>query len=343
MKYLGDLPDNRKPKDQLKDFTSDELNLSGITKPLTKRQAIKNAEKYISRNQFSKSSCVPSSIANALWNTEKEVLADEFLYTLRFNKPQEGCYWHDIADKVIRLGVCKRSVMPEVKTEKEANAVVNTPEQLQDAREHKQKAYIYVSGFDKFTSILNMGNSIAFSIFANSKEWGKEYPEVLDFKLTPQTAPINHAICAIPNTWYQEKGKDYFIITDSAHFGKRFIRHISRDFFDERFKHGLYFEDLLFVEQDKWITLPLFKGYKFTRDLTVGSRGQDVKMLQEILRVNGFFPLSYTTDYFGGITRQAVKDFQKKYEKNILWSIGLTKPTGYFGKSSIKQISKLIS
>lgn len=343
-KYQGDLPDNRKPQEQLKDFSSEEINLSSVVKPVTKKEAITNAKAYIKRNQYSKSSCVPSSICNALWNTEQVELADEFLYTLRANKPQEGCFWADIADKVIKFGICKRSLMPEVKTENEANAIVPTTNQYSDAENHKQLAYVYVSNHAEFVKFLNSGYSIPFSIFANSKEWSQEFPKVLDQTLTVSKAPINHAICGIQNTWYQEKGKDYFIITDSSHFGKIYLRHIDADFFNARFKHGMYFIDLSFEEPKKWITPKKYKGYKFTRDLDVGSRGQDVNDLQEILKANGYFPTNIgTTQYFGGITRQAVKEFQKAHEDNILRSIGLKLPTGYFGSSSRKEIERLLN
>jgi peptidoglycan hydrolase-like protein with peptidoglycan-binding domain len=49
-----------------------------------------------------------------------------------------------------------------------------------------------------------------------------------------------------------------------------------------------------------------------------------------------------TTEFFGGITRQAVKDFQKDFEESILWVVGLKLPTGYFGKSSINKINSLL-
>lgn len=342
-KYTGDLPDNRKPQEQIKDFTSEEINLSSIVKPVTKKQAIANAKAYISRNQYSKSSCVPSSIANALWNTEGVELADEFLYTLRANKPQEGCWWNDIADKLVKFGMCKRSLLKEVRTELEANAIVLTTEQLEDAKEHKQLAYIWVFTHEQFLKFLNSNYAIAFSIFGTSKEWSQEFPKVIDRNLTIEKALINHAICAIPNTWYQEKGKDYFIVTDSAHFGRIFIRHLDDDFFNIRYKHGMYFIDLSFTEPAKWITPVKYKGYQFTRDLTVGSRGKDVNDLQEILKANGYFPNNIgTTFYFGGITRQAVKAFQKDYEKSILNSIGLKTPTGYFGTSSRRKSEKLM-
>jgi peptidoglycan hydrolase-like protein with peptidoglycan-binding domain len=121
-------------------------------------------------------------------------------------------------------------------------------------------------------------------------------------------------------------------------------REISNIFFDKRTHfQGAYFIDLEYVEPKKWVTPKKYKGYKFTRDLTVDMTGEDVNALQEILKANGYFPNMKTTQFFGGITRQAVKDFQKKYEESILWVVGLKMPTGYFGKSSRKVLNNLIA
>jgi len=55
-------------------------------------------------------------------------------------------------------------------------------------------------------------------------------------------------------------------------------------------------------------TTPL---YNFTRDLTIGSKGEDVKKLQEFLKNEGFFERE-TTNYFGSVTKNALIQYQKK-------------------------------
>jgi hypothetical protein len=343
MKYTGILEDNRPKKLKDKDFDSRELAL-GEVKFVTLKQAEKNAKAYIERNQKSKSSCVPSAVCNALWSTEQEILADEFLYSQRINKPQEGSYWHDVADKVLSQGICKRSLLKEVGTEKEANNVTLTAEQKENALLYRQQSYVWLKekNFNDIASAINSGFAVPFSIWAMSKEWGKTKPEILYPDLTRDKANVLHAICAIPNTAYKDKNKYGFFITDSAPFGGYFKRDITEEFYTTRFHAGLYFIDLEFKEPTKWVTPDLYKGYKFTRDLTVGMTGEDVNALQDILKANGYFPNMNTTYYYGGITRQAVKDFQKDYEESILWVLGLKLPTGYFGPSSRKVINSLI-
>lgn len=76
----------------------------------------------------------------------------------------------------------------------------------------------------------------------------------------------------------------------------------------------------------------------FTRNLSEGSSGADVKQMQEILKNLGYFPASASTsDYFEAVTLSAVKKYQK--------SRGLP-VTGFVGPLTIKALlneSKLTS
>lgn len=73
-------------------------------------------------------------------------------------------------------------------------------------------------------------------------------------------------------------------------------------------------------------------SYNFTRDLTVGSTGQDVKNLQEFLKTQGFFNRE-TTTYFGNVTKDALAQFQKQ--------VGLSPASGYFGSKTRNYINSL--
>ena len=69
--------------------------------------------------------------------------------------------------------------------------------------------------------------------------------------------------------------------------------------------------------------------YAFTRDLTVGSRGDDVHALQVFLVQQDTGPAAHaleknaTTRYFGPLTRAALAEYQK--------SVGIRPAVGYFG------------
>ncbi len=81
--------------------------------------------------------------------------------------------------------------------------------------------------------------------------------------------------------------------------------------------------------------------YDFTRNLTVGMSGDDVKALQEILISEETWTRSDigATGYFGPITKASLAAFQDKYADEILYPLGLTKGTGYFGPSTRDYIS----
>lgn len=72
----------------------------------------------------------------------------------------------------------------------------------------------------------------------------------------------------------------------------------------------------------------------FTRDLTIGSRGDDVRELQEFLKKQGFFNRE-ATDYFGSITKTSLIQFQKK--------TGISPASGYFGAKTRNYINSLES
>lgn len=341
--YTGILPDNRSKKLKDKDYSLDEIAF-GSSEYLTKTEADKSKKLLTIRDQAVTSQCVCFSTCSVLENTEGIVLSPVYLYTQRKNKPDPGCYYNDIGDIVVNQGVCREEILPTPTDEKSANTTQVTPEAREDAKKYKQKSYLVKENptIDYIKDIVNSGDSLLASIFATGKEWGQEYPELINKKITIDTAPIRHAITILPNSAHTYKGKKYVIIQDSAHFGKVVFRYVSEDFIKARMRIIQNFTDLEYIEPQKWITPALYKGYKFTRDLTVGINGEDVNALQEILKVNGYFPNVKTTYYFGGLTRQAVKDFQKTYEASILWKVGLKLPTGYFGKSSISKINELL-
>lgn len=96
------------------------------------------------------------------------------------------------------------------------------------------------------------------------------------------------------------------------------------------------------------IPSPLTK-FSFTRTLRLGSKGNDVKMLQEFLNQNGFTVSESgsgsngnETTMFGIKTKLAVNKFQEKYKDEILNNQGFRKATGIFGPMSMKVVNRLL-
>lgn len=92
-----------------------------------------------------------------------------------------------------------------------------------------------------------------------------------------------------------------------------------------------------------------YPNYTWTRSLTVGSTGEDVRMLQRFLNadndtrvaVSGAGAPGAETTYFGPATRAAVMKFQTKYRSDVLTPSGLVNATGYFGPASINKANAL--
>ncbi len=80
------------------------------------------------------------------------------------------------------------------------------------------------------------------------------------------------------------------------------------------------------------VTSAASSSNNFNRDLTIGSKGNDVKVLQEFLKEQGFFNRE-TSDYFGSITKNALIQFQKK--------AGVSPASGYFGAKTRDYINSL--
>lgn len=80
-------------------------------------------------------------------------------------------------------------------------------------------------------------------------------------------------------------------------------------------------------------SLPPVGGYNFTRDLTVGSKGDDVSALQQILIEGGYLKIAAPTGYFGSLTKTALAAWQK--------ANGISPASGYFGPKSRAYLASL--
>ncbi|MFZ6022438.1 MAG: peptidoglycan-binding protein, partial [Patescibacteria group bacterium] len=72
-------------------------------------------------------------------------------------------------------------------------------------------------------------------------------------------------------------------------------------------------------------------SYTFTKNLTIGSTGDDVKQLQSILIAGGYLKIATPTTWFGPMTKAALIEWQK--------ANGVSPTSGYFGPLSRAKIN----
>ncbi len=90
-------------------------------------------------------------------------------------------------------------------------------------------------------------------------------------------------------------------------------------------------------------------NYTFTRTLSAGMTGEDVRMLQRMLNADPATRVAATgpgsigneTTTFGLMTRDAVSRFQVKYRSEILTPNGLANPTGVVGPATRAKLNSL--
>lgn len=109
-------------------------------------------------------------------------------------------------------------------------------------------------------------------------------------------------------------------------------------------KDGYYFEVVNYKNGYNGCIDPaqFYPGAKFVfnRDLTIGSTGTDVRELQKLLNRHGFIVASSgngapgkESDYFGALTQNALKAFQKVHS--------ITPVAGYFGPKTRRYIASM--
>jgi len=90
-------------------------------------------------------------------------------------------------------------------------------------------------------------------------------------------------------------------------------------------------------------------NFEFLANYHLGDSGDEVRAVQGFLNRNSETLLTSVgagspgqeTDYFGRVTFEAVKKFQALYGTEVLESIGLDAPTGYWGPSTRKTANRL--
>ena len=340
-KYKGVLPDNRLQADKDKDYLHEERLPSALA-TFQNSKIIESLYPY--DNQNSTSSCVAHGVGLGLQIERKTTGLDYveqskmFPYRLRSNYSSPGCMPSEMFSIYSNYGSPLYLTLPTPISETAANAVTLTPPMYSEALNYRGKEYWAIKKFndiDTLAQIAQQGHGIPIWIYADWTEWSVQYPSILKPTLQLKDAPISHEVCILPYSSFIENGVRYLTIQDSSWFGGLTLRYLSEDFISKRVLHAGYWDA---VVQPNQIGRPT---YTFTKILRVGSSGNEVKMVQQLLVSEGLLASDCMTGYFGGYTLKAVQAFQNKYADDILKPLGLNSPTTTWGSMCIACANRL--
>lgn len=311
---LGALLDTRPEDLKKKDYLADEIFVAGAVAPFT-HERIKQLTATV-YNQWGTSSCVPHGFLTQL---EYEGIAPANLnisrlraYRKRVNYPGAGSIAADMYDQ-IRSGQSNDFGTPVSCTE----AIANAMSLVKGSKIFKDFNYYTFTDYKKVAAAVASGKAVSVFIYATTKEWSREYVEILSPNLQIGQAEVSHCVTLIPNGDFTEDGREYFSVQDSAPFGARHLRYMPHDFFLKR----AFYAGQVFPKGELPPAPPLPALQLPTLPCALGDRGAAVSSLQKYLIDKGFLEAQYLTGLYGPLTAKAVLWFQlfnhTKFTSNI--------------------------
>jgi len=300
--YVGDQPDER-------DYRYEEIATApaGVTW-VEKSQSLWRRFEPI-RNQNGAGACVAFAIALCLGilNYLKEgkfvVLSPRALYARGFVEPA-GMNYHDACMLAIKNGLGFEAQLPsegkgemamrDLSDEKESDRLV--------ALLFRGKALVVLPiDFDTIAGVIDTGKPVLLGV---RFEDGGFATGVVNLK---SGAKNGHGICGLDRTlWAGEKGLIFQNSWTRDGWGFKGLGVVR-----ESQKAGIQFAGYLTELNREPATGKKPQVQISVNSLSVGSVGAQVVKLQVMLQYLGYFPAGECTGNFYGITRQAVRDYQK--------------------------------
>lgn len=309
--YNGVVQDPRSEEQKALDYKYEELTFGDI--PLNWIEySEKNLKSYPIQNQDGSLSCVAQATVKLLAMHEVKEgkgytqLCPKFIYTRRENYPSGGMWLPNALSLACNFGACEEILQPcDMKGESFMSEINEQVSLFENAKNFKGKYYFEITGgIDKIAEVMEQGYGVLLGFRFDYNEW-TDVPEVKQ----GFTNKVGHGVAGVDYCLWE--GGKALLIEDSwgVGTGKGGRRIITEDFLNKKCFYAGYVTSL--------------PNYVFTKTLKIGSKGIDVKKLQEKLNTLGS-NLKVDGD-FGKLTKSAVISFQS--------SKGLV-PDGIVGKNT---------
>lgn len=236
-----------------------------------------------------------------------------------------GSFGRDNANLAVKQGVAREAVCPSYNngmppTDAFMNRLDDITEAArEDAKANKSKSYAFVDpNVDSYAQAISINHGILATIGGeNNGTWLSTFPK------PPTYRQWGHFMYfGSPEIIGGKKG-----IWGIQSWGKNVGDNGWQWFGEDYFLSGFIYQGITLFRDD---SVPVPPKYLFTRDLSLGSSGIDVKFLQVFLNNHGYKLAStgpgstgLETSFFGNLTKDAVSRFQA--------SNGIKPAVGYFG------------
>lgn len=289
--YKGIAPDPRTPEEKTLDYKYEDLAQGDVPLNWIDHKE-KNFKNYEIQNQDGSLSCVAQGTSKILAMHEVKEgkgytrLCPKFIYLHRANYPDGGMWLPNSLSIACSDGSCEETLFPcDNKGESFMNTKNITQEMVDQAKKYKGKYYFEITGgIDKIAEVMEQGYGVLLGFRFDYNEWVD-----VPFVDPGSQRQLGHGVAGVDYCLYE--GKKALLIEDSwgPGTGKGGRRIITEDFLKARCFYAGYITSL--------------PNYMFTKTLRVGSRGLDVKMLQQKLGIKD-------DGIFGPITKGEVIKFQ---------------------------------
>jgi hypothetical protein len=285
--------DTRTEEEKALDFKKEEVSY-GASPIYWEEKETNKWIKYPLRDQDGSSSCVKQAIAKAMETITGDVQSARY-YRLRKNYPEKGMWLQDGGEIVRKIGIELEKDLPSQKlSENEMNkdVVIGNPIKI--------KNYFFANpkSIDDIAEVIKDWSHCVLTFESNYDEW-TDVPKVKgDIKW-------GHAVCGVDYFLYE--GEKAILIDESWGINAPLNGHriITESFLKARCTGAMYF---IYEPEEFAILKPTAH---FTAPLTYGMKNYDIKILQNILKYEGFFPKTTdSTGNFLNLTANALKKWQ---------------------------------